>query len=155
QFAAGAEAAYTRVGHHDLPPGVSIRFRFAVHHVARWIKRVILRIPTTRGSNYAVRCKTLLGFYDDGLLADEMNVGPTFKRMTGRVVYSPRRELQVLTSARMFRPGWLRIPPYFLYRLRYNLRVLPVRRDVARYTGRENDPVRRYRNNRPIPAGEE
>jgi hypothetical protein len=37
--------------------------------------------------------------------------------------------------------------PYYVYRLRYNLRVLPVRAGVARRTGREHDPVRRYENN--------
>ncbi|MGH7202579.1 MAG: hypothetical protein ACREJB_18375, partial [Planctomycetaceae bacterium] len=71
-------------------------------------------------------------------------------RLAGRVAYSGRSELAVLTSGRMFRPGWKRILPYFLYRLRYNLRVLPVRNDVARRTGRERDPVRRYVDNRPV-----
>jgi hypothetical protein len=151
-FRAGAYAAYTPVTYYDFEECLSIRFRFAIHHVSRWIKRRILRIPTTRGSNYAVRRDAMLELYDEGLLADEMNVGPTFKQRKGWVAYASGRELTVLTSGRMFRPGWAGIIPYFLYRLRYNLRVLPVGPGVAQVTGRENDPVRRYRNNRPVRA---
>ena len=50
----------------------------------------------------------------------------------------------------MLSPGWRELPGYFLYRLRYNLRVLPVRQGVARRTGREHDPIRRYLDNRPV-----
>lgn len=150
QFKAGAQAAYTHVGYYDLRPGFSIRLRILIHHLARWGKRMILRIPTTRGSNYAVNRSLMLELYDKGMLADEMNVGPTFKSVGGRVVYSGSRKLVVLTSGRMFTSGWLKIFRYFRYRLRYNLRVLPVRPDAARYTKRENDPARKYINNRPV-----
>lgn len=150
QLRDGAQAAYTPVRHYDFDRAPSIYVRFAIHHTVRWIKRRLLLIPTTRGSNYAVRRDAMLELYDQGLLADEMNVGPTFKRLKGRVAYSGRRRLAVLTSARMFRRGWSGILPYFMYRLRYNLRVLPVRPDVARRTGRENDPIRRYHDNRPV-----
>jgi hypothetical protein len=97
-----------------------------------------------------MRREELLRLYDAGMLADEMNVGPAFKRLVGPVAYGSKKELEVLTSGRMFKRGWWRAVPYFIYRLRYNLRVLPVRPGVAHVTGRENDPVRRYRNNRPI-----
>jgi hypothetical protein len=151
QFRRGAHAAYTPVRHRDFEDALSVRVCFAIHHSARWVKRRILRIPTTRGSNYAVRCQDVLELYDQGLLADEMNVGPTVKRFKGRVAYASGKRLTVLTSGRMWlQPTWRRIVPYFLYRLRYNLRVLPVRPGVARFTGRENDPVRRYRDNRPV-----
>jgi hypothetical protein len=150
QFRMGAHAAYTPVEYYDYEDELSIRLAFAVHHTARWVKRYILRIPTTRGSNYAVRRETVLELYDGGMLADEMNVGPTVKRLKGPVMYASGKELTVLTSGRMFRPGWKWILPYFLYRLRYNLRVLPVRLGVASVTGRENDPVRRYQDNRPV-----
>lgn len=150
QFRTGAQAAYTPVTYYDYADSISLRVAFAVHHAARWIKRNIFRIPTTRGSNYAVRREMILRLYDDGFLADEMNVGPTVKRMEGRVAYGSGKDLTVYTSGRMFSPGWRRMIPYFLYRLRYNLRVLPVRSGVASVTGRENDPVRRYRNNRPV-----
>jgi hypothetical protein len=92
----------------------------------------------------------MLEMYDDGLLADEMNVGPAFARRKGPVAYSGQPQLTVYTSGRMYRPGWLRIPRYFFYRLRYNLRVLRGGAGVARVTGRENDPVRRYIDNRPV-----
>lgn len=150
QFRQGASAAYTHVAYYDYPNALSVRLRFAIHHAARWFKRRMLGIPTTRGSNYAVRRETMLNLYDQGMLADEMNVGPTIKATSGRVVYSGRKALTVLTSGRMFRPGWKRIIPYFTYRLRYNLRVLPVRNNVAQYTGRERDPVRKYVDNRPV-----
>jgi hypothetical protein len=150
RFEGGAEAAYTHVAYYEYKRVPSILAHIALHHGARWIKRNLLRIPTTRGSNYAVRRDTMLELYDEGLLADEMNVGPTFKRLRGPVAYSGRRALAVYTSARMFRPSWRRKIPYFLYRLKYNLRVLPVRADVASRTGRENDPVRRYADNRPV-----
>ncbi|HEX6631499.1 MAG TPA: glycosyltransferase [Gemmatimonadaceae bacterium] len=155
QFRRGAQAAYTHVAYYDYRDALSIRFRFAVHNLVRWGKRSLFRIPTTRGSNYAVRRGAMLELYERGMLADEMNVGPTFKRLKGRVAYSGRRALVVYTSGRMFRPGWGRILPYLLYRLKYNLRVLPVRADVARRTGRERDPVRRYVSNRPVrdPSG--
>lgn len=149
-FARGAKAAYTHVAHYDVAPGISLRVSFAIHHLARWIKRNILNIPTTRGSNYAVDREIMLQCYDQGMLADEMNVGPTFQRQGHQVAYSPRPNLYVFTSGRMFRPGWYRMIPYFWYRLRYNLRTLPVRRNVSSYTGREADPVRRYIDNRPV-----
>lgn len=149
QFRSGVQAAYTNVGYYGLRPGWSIRFRVQIHHATRWLKRVILRIPTNRGSNYAVNRSLMLEMYDRGMLADEMNVGPSFKSEGARVMYSGSKELTVLTSGRMFTPGWKKLPRYFMYRLRYNLRVLPVRVDASRYTGREDDPVRRYVSNRP------
>jgi hypothetical protein len=150
QLREGAGAAYTKVGFHDLPEGFLARVFVAIHHAARWIKRALMRVPTTRGSNYAVDRDHVVFLYDQGWLADEMNVGPTLKRFGRRVVYSARPDLRVLTSGRMLHLRWRRLLPYFIYRLRYNLRVLPVRRGVALVTGRERDPVRRYRNNRPI-----
>lgn len=156
QFRNGAQAAYTPVKYYDYGDARSVKVKLAIHHTARWIKRNVFGIPTTRGSNYAVRRDTMLELYEEGLLADEMNVGPTFKRLRGRVVYGSADGLTVYTSGRMFkgRWSWRNIGPYFLYRLGYNLRVLPVRRGVAQVTGRENDPVRRYRDNRPIKAPE-
>jgi glycosyltransferase involved in cell wall biosynthesis len=150
QFRNGADAAYTHVDYYNLHPHASIRFRMLIHHGARWFKRVIMGIPTTRGSNYAVRRTKVLKYYDKGLLADEMNVGPTFKKFNGKVAYSSDKDLVVLTSGRMFGGGWIKLFRYLLYRLRYNLRVLPVGADVANRTGRENDPQRRYVNNKPI-----
>jgi hypothetical protein len=124
QFARGAQVAYTRVGHYDLRPLWSVRARMAAHHGSRWVKRVLLRIPTTRGSNYGVDRTAFLRVYEGGLLADDLNVGPALKAAGGRVVYSGAPKLQVLTSGRRFRGGWRRLARYLRYRLLYNVRVL-------------------------------
>jgi hypothetical protein len=147
QFLSGAHAAYTHVSISGFPKAPTVYTYLAIHHLTRWVKRRILGIPTTRGSNYAVRRDSMLELYDAGLLADEMNVGPTFKRLKGRVAYGSGRRLAVQTSGRMFRAGWHLLGPYLLYRLRYNVRVLPVRASMARRTGRLDDPDRRYENN--------
>ena len=138
QFAAGAQTAYTHVDYYDLIDDWSIRARVLVHHLSRWGKRTLLGVPTTRGSNYAVARTFTLALYEQGYLADEMNVGPTVKAKGGRVVYSGARELRVLTSGRYLRGGWRELTRYLLYRLRYNLRVLPVRRNVAGRTKRQH-----------------
>lgn len=151
QFKAGAKVAYTHVDYYDLKKRLSIRVKMITHHYSRWFKRTILGIPTTRGSNYAVNRSLAMHYYQQGMLADEMNVGPTFKKFSQKVAYSGAKELTVYTSGRMFRGGWLRLARYLLYRLRYNLRVLPVGPDVAQRTGREKDPVRKYVDNVPIP----
>ena len=140
----GAGVAYTHVDYYDVLPATSVRVKVRMHHLARWVKRVLLRVPTARGSNYAVRRQLMLDLYAAGLLADELNVGPAAKASGEAVVYSGEPRLTVLTSGRMFRAGWVRIITYFWYRLRYNIRVLPVRSDAARRTGREGDPADRY-----------
>jgi hypothetical protein len=150
QFQAGAQAAYTHVDYYDLQGLWSIRVRILIHHMSRWVKRTVIGIPTTRGSSYAVNRTTMLTLYEKGMLADEMNVGPAFKANGGRVVYSGSKDLVVLTSGRMFKGGWMKLMRYFRYRLRYNLRVLPVRTDVAHHTRREKDPVRKYIDNKPL-----
>ena len=128
QFERGAAAAYTHVGHYDLLPLWSVRARIAAHHAARWLKRVPFRIPTTRGSNYAVDRRKLLPLYERQLLADDLNVGPALKSAGEEVVYSGARSLQVLTSGRKFRGGWLKLFHYLAYRLGYNLRMISTRR---------------------------
>jgi hypothetical protein len=124
QFRTGAQVAYTRVGHYDLRPLWSVRARMGAHHLSRWVKRVLLRIPTTRGSNYGVDRTAFLRAYEGGLLADDLNVGPAVKAAGGRVVYAGGPRLQVLTSGRKFRGGWRKLARYLRYRLLYNVRVL-------------------------------
>jgi hypothetical protein len=136
QFDRGAQAAYTHVDYYDLRTLWSVRARILAHHAARWIKRVVLRVPTLRGSNYAVERTVLLRLYDQGLLTDDLNVGPSVKAAGGRIAYSGASELRVLTSGRRFRGGWRKLARYLRYRLLYNLRVLPVRR--ARAAGGRN-----------------
>ena len=140
----GDGAAYTRVAYTDLRPGLSVRARMWAHHVARWAKRVLLRIPTTRGSSYAVSRAAFMPLHEAGYIADEMNVGPSIRATGARVAYSGDSRHVVLTSGRMFRGGWTRLGRYLRYRLAYNVRVLPVRPDAATRTGRERDPVDRF-----------
>jgi hypothetical protein len=127
QFRSGARVAYTRVGHYDLRPLWSVRARMAAHHLSRWVKRVLLRIPTTRGSNYGVDRTAFMRAYEGGLLTDDLNVGPAVKAAGGRVVYAGAPRLQVLTSGRRFRGGWRKLARYLRYRLLYNVRVLRTR----------------------------
>jgi Glycosyltransferase like family 2 len=138
QFQHGIAVAYTHVAYNELQPGITVQARVLVHHLSRWFKRQLLGIPTTRGSNYAVDKDFILGLYDAGFLADEMNVGPTAKRKGGQIMYSGASELHVMTSGRYLTGGVRNIIRYLIYRLRYNLRVLPVRADVAERTGRKN-----------------
>ncbi|MGI8875047.1 MAG: glycosyltransferase [Egibacteraceae bacterium] len=127
RFALGFDAAYTHVDFYDLRDLASVRVKVFLHHLARRVKRVVFRVPTARGSNYAVRRSVLLDLYDRGLLADDLNVGPTVRSTGGRVAYSGSKKLAVLTSGRTFQGGWARILRYLRYRLRYNLAMLPVR----------------------------
>ena len=79
-----------------------------------------------------------------------MNVGPSVKSIGVKVDYNSKKEMVVMTSGRMFSGGWYKLFKYLLYRLRYNIRVLPVRADAKSHTNREDDPVRRYINNKPV-----
>jgi hypothetical protein len=135
QFERGARVAYTRVDYYDLRPLWSVRARIVAHHLARWIKRVILRIPTTRGSNYAAERTLFLQLYEGDLLTDDLNVGPAAKAAGGRVVYSGARNLRVLTSGRRFRGGWWKLARYLYYRLGYNLRLIGASREEGKKRG--------------------
>jgi hypothetical protein len=134
QFRAGAQVAYSQVGYFDYRPTLVVRARLASHYFSRWVKRAVLGIPTPRGSNFGLKRTEALRYYEQGYLADEPNIGPTFKAHGGTTVFSARRELYVLTSGRFLQTGWRDLAKYLIYRLRYNIRVLPVRRDAARYT---------------------
>lgn len=142
--AGAAGAASTDVGFYDLPPGWSIRARVLSHGIARWIKRVLLRIPLTRGSNYATRRSLLLEAFQRGLIADELNVGPAIRSLGAAVRYSSDRSLRVLTSGRRLEPGWRRLAGYLVYRLRYNVRTLPISERAAQRTRRWEDPEDRW-----------
>jgi hypothetical protein len=127
---AGARAAYTPVGFFDVRREAAIRARIAAHHMVRWVKRALLRIPTIRGSNFAIDRDTLLRLNAEGYLAADFNIGPAVKAHGGPVVYSGRREHAVLTSGRYIESGWGALGRYLIYRLKYNITMLPVRRNV-------------------------
>lgn len=147
---AGAALAYTHVDYFDLNPGFVVKMRVFIHHASRWVKRVIFRIPTARGSSYAVNRTVFLEAYDRDMLADELNVGPVVKAMGRKIAYTHAKHLRVLTSGRMFKSGWISLFKYFRYRLRYNLKMIPVGEDTRKRSDRHNAPVRRYINNRPV-----
>ncbi len=138
----GAELAYTHVEYYDLKKDLSILVRMMAHHGARWVKRELLGIPTTRGSNYAVNRVQFLKYYDQKSLSDDLNVGPTFKSNGLRIEYSGKKELVVLTSGRRFTGGWGKLIRYLLYRLRYNLKMLPVGQDVTTRIRRGDNNIR-------------
>ena len=120
----GAQAAYSPVEYYELRPLWSVRARIALHRAARWTKRVVLRIPTVRGSNYAVDRTLFLRLYDEGKLIDDLNVGLAVKASGGSIAYSGDSELAVFTSGRRFKGGWLKLSRYLVYRLAYNLRMI-------------------------------
>lgn len=141
----GAGLAYTHVDYYDLNKHPAIAVRMIVHHSVRWVKRQLLGIPTTRGSNYAINRTQMIQYYGQGHLSDDLNVGPTFKAHGLRIDYSGNRELVVLTSGRMFSASWRRVIRYLIYRLRYNLKMLPVGQDVTKRIQRGSDNIRRVK----------
>ena len=141
----GAGLAYTHVGYFDLKNDPSVWARIAAHHGARWVKRQLLGIPTTRGGNYAVNRTKMLWYYDHKFLSDDLNVGPTFKAGGLPIVYSGKHNLTVLTSGRVFRGGWIKLVRYLMYRLRYNLKLLPVGPNATSRLQRGEDNVRKVK----------
>lgn len=150
EMKSGAALAYTHVDYFDLDPGLVVKLRVFIHHASRWVKRVLFRIPTARGSSYAVNRTIFLQAYDKDMLADELNVGPVVKAMGHKIAYTHAKDLRVLTSGRMFKGGLVELFKYFRYRLRYNLKMLPVGEDTRKRTDRHKAPVRKYINNRPV-----
>jgi len=132
QFDRGAQLAYTYVGYYDLPRNLSTTAWMAIHRAFRWFKRVVLRIPISRGSNYAVTRSLMLNLYDKGLLSYDIKVGTTIKSMGGTIAYSGDRALTVLTSGRNFRGDWKELLEYIVWRVRYYQRLIPLRSDATR-----------------------
>jgi hypothetical protein len=52
----------------------------------------------------------------------------------------------------MFHGGWISLFKYLIFRIKHNIRVIPVREDAAKHSGRnpETDPDRKYVNNDPV-----
>lgn len=125
---AGARLAYTHVDYYDVPRKPAVHVKLWLHHAVRRCKRLVFGIPTTRGSNYAVARAAFLACYEAGELSVDMQLGPAVKLAGGRIAYSGKRALRVLTSGRRFSGSWRRLLPYLLYRLRYNLHAIPTRR---------------------------
>ena len=117
---AGYSLAYTHVGYWDLSKTFSVRFRILVHHLLRLLKRTILGIPTSRGSNYAVEKNTMESLYQQGLISRDIHVGPAIKSITEKIAYSGKKEHTVLTSGRKIKKGWNRLLRYWRWRLDQN-----------------------------------
>lgn len=130
QFKAGCDLAYTHVDYNNLPKTIPMRLHMVIHHATRWFRRNILRMPTSRGSNYAV-CRTLmLDLFDQGKLLYDINIGPVIKSVGGRIVYSGAKNLTVYTSGRFFKGTRQEIFKYWLWRIGYYWRVFVVNRKV-------------------------
>lgn len=93
KFKAGFDLAYTHVEYTDLAPDISVKARIWVHHASRWLKRNLLGIPTSRGSNYAIRRNLILELFEQGHIPYDLHVGPVVKWMGGRIAYSGDSEL--------------------------------------------------------------
>jgi glycosyltransferase involved in cell wall biosynthesis len=127
QFEAGSDLAYTHVDYIDLSPAISVKARMWVHHASRWLRRNILGIPTSRGSNYAIRRNLILDLFEDGRIPYDLHVGPAVKSIGGKITYSGARELVVLTSGRFFAPGWKVLADYLIWRVGYYRRILKMK----------------------------
>jgi hypothetical protein len=127
QFEKGCDLAYTHVEYTDLQPGISIKTRMFVHHASRWFRRTILRMPTSRGSNYAIRKQLILDLFTSGRITYDIHVGPAVKAIRGRIAYSGARELTVFTSGRFFERGWGVLLSYLIWRTGYYRRVFKIK----------------------------
>lgn len=123
----GFDLAYTHVDFTDLPLDISAKTRRFLHHASRWFRRRILRIPTTRGSNYAIRKPLILDLFTQGRIPYEIQVGPAVKSLGGKIAYSGSRDLVVLTSARTFSPGWKKLISYMIWRIGIYRRILKMK----------------------------
>lgn len=123
QIEGGVDLAYTHVDYADLPAGLPMKIRMFLHHGSRWVRRALLGIPTSRGSNYAIRRALALELYGRGVLQYDIVVGPLVKSLGGRISYSGAKDLTVLTSGRFFQGSWNELVSYFLWRVGYYRRV--------------------------------
>jgi len=127
QLDSGIDLAYTHVDYFDLPVGLSVKIRLFIHHASRWYKRVLLGIPTSRGSNYAIRRKLILELFDRGHIHYDIHVGPVVKAMGGEITYSGAKEHVVFTSGRYFSNSWKELFSYLIWRVGYYLHVRPTK----------------------------
>lgn len=123
QLRSGFDLAYTHVDYMDLPTGMATKARMFIHHASRWFKRVILGIPTCRGSNYAIKRQLILNLYSQGKIPYDIHVGPVLKSVGAKIAYSGDRKLVVFTSGRFFNGGWGELVMYLAWRIGYYRRI--------------------------------
>lgn len=124
RLSSGYVLAYAPVHFFDLPKGFTVPIRVRIHHTVRSIKRNLLKIPTPRGSSYAINRTILIRLYETRKLVDDIQIGPNIKAIGGKCAYSDDWNLRVLTSGRKMRKGWWRIIRYVLRRLMFNLHYI-------------------------------
>ena len=127
QLDAGVDLAYTHVDYFDLPPGLAIKARMWIHHAIRWFKRVLLGIPTSRGSNYAIRRQLILDLFERQRIRYDIHIGPAVKATGGKAAYSAAKQHVVWTSGRFFSNSWRELFAYLVWRTGYYLRVKPTK----------------------------
>jgi hypothetical protein len=127
QLNSGADLAYTHVDYFDLPAGLVIKIRMFIHHASRWYKRVLLGIPTSRGSNYAMKRKLMLELFAEERVHYDIQIGPVVKALGKKIMYSGANEHVVLTSGRFFSNSWKELFAYLLWRVGYYFRVKPTK----------------------------
>jgi hypothetical protein len=130
QFDGGAQLAYTYVGYYDLPASLATKVRMTSHFAFRWFKRIVLRVPICRGSNYAVLRSLILNAYEHELFFYEIQVGTRIKAIGGKIAYSGDKSHTVLTSGRNFRGDWKELFEYIAWRIGYYRRLAPFRSDA-------------------------
>lgn len=131
QFEKGADLAYTHVDYFELPPGISVKVRMFIHHSSRWFRRAVLGLPTSRGSNYAIRKDLMLKLYSQGRVFQELSVGPAVRSVGGKIAYSGAKKLIVYTSGRFFSGGWKELFSYLVWRVGFYNRVITTKSKVA------------------------
>lgn len=115
----GTSLAYTHVDYYELPSGLASNMYLNVHHLFRWIKRTILGIPTSRGSNYAVLRTPFIELFEKNNLNADNKVGPFFKKRGLKISYSRNPEFAVFTSGRDFVKNWRSLWEYVIWRINY------------------------------------
>ena len=115
----GINLAYTHVDYYELPPGLATKMYLNIHHLFRWIKRTILGIPTSRGSNYAVLRTPFIELFEKNNLNADNKVGPSFKKRGLKISYGRNPEFAVFTSGRDFVKNWRSLWEYVIWRINY------------------------------------
>jgi hypothetical protein len=127
QLDSGVDLAYTHVDYFDLPAGLAIKTRMLIYHAIRWYKRVLMGIPTSRGSNYAIRRQLILDLFAQHRVTYDIHVGPAVKAIHGKIAYSATKQHIVYTSGRFFSNSWKELFSYLIWRTSYYLRVKPTK----------------------------
>mgnify|MGYP002624268000 CR=1 FL=1 len=131
--------AYTKVGYYNWPDRLPVQLWLAVHYGWRAFKRNCLRVPTPRGSSYAIDRNLKQRLFEDGYLADETALGRLVKGFGYRSSYTRAKSCRVLTDGRVFQRARVHrlFTKYAFRRLKINVNNLIIRQDAARYTGRK------------------